>query len=232
MWNEDLEDELIADLMSHLDAPAVRELLASTMGSPTPEQLDRVCTDYQTNPSYHLLGYRRKGVIIGCIGLQLSFPGSAIIRAIAIAPTYRGQGIGSRLLRRSIETFSLTHLVVETDRVAVEFYRLRGCAGCHLCVVDAASFPADQRPSPILSCGEALARDAVTSTCPIDDIHQRRGANRQRTRALILLLTSVCKLWVRISYHLPSFTLSLLQFAFYPPHLTKLHTCFAPTRSR
>jgi N-acetylglutamate synthase-like GNAT family acetyltransferase len=124
MWNEDLEDELIADMMSHLDSTPVRELLASTMGNPTPEQLDRVCTDYQTNPSYHLLGYQRKGVIIGCIGLQLSFPGSAIIRAIAIAPTYRGQGIGSRLLWQSIETFSLTHLVVETDRDAVEFYRM------------------------------------------------------------------------------------------------------------
>jgi len=63
-------------------------------------------------------------VIIGCIGLQLSFPGSAIIQAIAIAPTYRGQGIGSRLLWQSIETFSLTHLVVETGRDAIEFYRM------------------------------------------------------------------------------------------------------------
>ena len=123
MWNEDLEDEIVADMLSYLDAHPVRELLASTMGNPTPEQLDQVCTHYRTNPSYHLLGYQRKGVIIGCIGLQLSFPGSAIIRAIAVAPSARGQGIGSRLLRQSIETFSLTHLVAETDRDAVGFYR-------------------------------------------------------------------------------------------------------------
>jgi N-acetylglutamate synthase-like GNAT family acetyltransferase len=126
MWNEDLEDKIVADMLSYLDAPAVRELLASTMGNPTPEQLDQVCTQYRTNPSYHLLGYQRKGMIIGCIGLQLSFPGSAIIRAIAVALTYRGQGIGSRLLRQSIETFSLAQLVAETDCDAVEFYRTCG----------------------------------------------------------------------------------------------------------
>src|SRR6266487_4923425 len=126
MRYEDFEDEIVADMLSYLDAPPVRALLASTMGNPTPEQLDQVCTDYRTIPSYLFLGYQRKGVIIGCIGLQLSFRGSTIIRAIAVAPTYRGQGIGSRLFRQSIETFSLTNLVAETDLDAVEFYRTCG----------------------------------------------------------------------------------------------------------
>src|SRR6266568_5858078 len=126
MWNENSEEGMVTDLLRDLDAPPVRDLLALTIGNPTPKGLEQLCTHYRTNPSYTLLGYQRNGVIIGCIGLQLPSPGYAIIRAIAVAPSARGQGIGSHLLRQSIGTFSLTHLSAETDLDAVEFYRKCG----------------------------------------------------------------------------------------------------------
>lgn len=126
MWNESHMEGIVTDLLGHLDTPPLYDLLALTIGNPTPERLEQVCTRYRTDPSYLLLGYQRNGVIVGCIGLELTFPGYAIIRALAVAPSARGQGIGSHLLRQSIGAFSLTHLIAETDRDAVEFYRKSG----------------------------------------------------------------------------------------------------------
>ena len=126
MWDESQMEGTVTDVLRYLDAPLLRDLLALTLANPTSERLEEVCTLYQTDPSYRLLGYQRNGVIIGCIGLELSSPGDAIIRAIAVVPSARGKGIGSHLLQQSIATFSLTRLVAETDRDAVEFYRKCG----------------------------------------------------------------------------------------------------------
>ena len=122
MWNESHVEGTVTDVLKHLDAPPLRDLLALTIGNPTDERLEEICTRYRTDPSYRLLGYQRNGMIVGCIGLELSFPGHAIIRALAVAPSARGHGIGSHLLRQSMRTFLLTHLLAETDRDAVEFY--------------------------------------------------------------------------------------------------------------
>jgi ribosomal protein S18 acetylase RimI-like enzyme len=101
-------------------------LLALTLAHPTAERLEAVCIWYRTDSSSRLLGYQSKGVLIGCLGLELSHPGDAIIRAIAVAPFARRKGIGSHLLQQSIATFSLTRLVAKTDRDAVQFYRRCG----------------------------------------------------------------------------------------------------------
>lgn len=120
--------DCIEDVLPELGNPAIRELLAPAIYNPTAERLAQICQRYQTEPTWRLLGYRHRGSIVGCLGLELRGQDNAVIRHIAVAPAWRERGIGKALIVHAIRTFTLSDLIAETDCEAVEFYRRCGFA--------------------------------------------------------------------------------------------------------
>jgi ribosomal protein S18 acetylase RimI-like enzyme len=120
--------DCIEGLRAELVNPVIREILAPTMYNPTAERVAQVCQRYQTEPTWRLFGYRHRGAIVGCLGLELSSQDQVVIRHIAVAPTWRGHGIGKALIRYAIRTLAVRYIVAETDCEAVEFYRRCGFA--------------------------------------------------------------------------------------------------------
>jgi ribosomal protein S18 acetylase RimI-like enzyme len=110
-----------------LDEPGVRELLAISVGFPTPEKMERVCSEYRSSTDRVLLGVVDEGGrLAGCIGLILGSGGSAVVKNISVRPDRRRKGVGRALLSEVIARFGIQALTAETDANAVEFYRRCG----------------------------------------------------------------------------------------------------------
>jgi ribosomal protein S18 acetylase RimI-like enzyme len=122
------EASVFQDVLTEIDDSAMSALLAPAVYNPTPDRLSQICRRYRTEPAWRLLGCRRAGVVVGCIGIELGTGGHATIRHIAVKPPKRGEGIGISLIHQAVATFALTELVAETDVEAVEFYGTCGFA--------------------------------------------------------------------------------------------------------
>jgi ribosomal protein S18 acetylase RimI-like enzyme len=117
----------LIDLRPRVDEPDLRQVLAHSVGFPTPEKMERVCAEYRTSIDRVLLGVEDEGGrLVGCIGLILGPEAAAVVKNIAVRPDRRGQGVGRALLSEVIARFGLTALVAETDANAVDFYRRCG----------------------------------------------------------------------------------------------------------
>jgi ribosomal protein S18 acetylase RimI-like enzyme len=116
------------DLVPRREEPAVRALVALSVGYPTPEKLDRILRRYADDPARHLVGFDRDGSLDGYVGFALHGAGSATIWNIAVRPSARRQGLGRQIVRWLIDVAGLTRLTAETDRDAVGFYRQLGFA--------------------------------------------------------------------------------------------------------
>ena len=125
MSDEILTGALI-DLESKLDDESIVQLLALSVGLPTPAKLAAVCREYRRHEDYRLLGYAEGAGILGCIGLALSRPGQGAVRHIAVAPDQRNRGVGRWMLKAAAQRLSLTRIEAETDNDAVGFYRSCG----------------------------------------------------------------------------------------------------------
>ena len=117
----------LLDLKARLDEPALRELLAEAVGFSTAARMEAVCSAYRQE-GWHLLGLEWDGALVGCIGLEVTAPGQAIIQHIAVVPERRGQGVGRALVAQAAAALHLEHLVAETDADAAGFYRQCGFA--------------------------------------------------------------------------------------------------------
>lgn len=108
------------------DEGVSRALLGMSIGDPTAERVARAQLRYEQDADWQLLGYTPVGPLLGSIGFELTAPGEATVRHIAVLPPYRGQGIGRKLVEHLIATRQLQRLLAETDRDAVGFYRRCG----------------------------------------------------------------------------------------------------------
>ena len=73
-----------------------------------------------------MLGIEQDGELAGCIGVELSADGCAVIHNIATAVEFRERGFGRAMIAAVVEQFQLRQLVAETDVDAVGFYRRCG----------------------------------------------------------------------------------------------------------
>jgi ribosomal protein S18 acetylase RimI-like enzyme len=65
-------------------------------------------------------------VPVGCIGVELISPNRCEIKHIAVSPLNRENGIASKMINHIIEIHSITFILAETDKEAVEFYEKYG----------------------------------------------------------------------------------------------------------
>jgi ribosomal protein S18 acetylase RimI-like enzyme len=114
------------DLVPLRTEPAVRELVAQSVGYPTPEKLDRVLQRYADDPARRLVGFERDGALEGYVGFELHGAGAATIWNIAVQLHARRHGLGRQIIRWLIEVVGIVHLTAETDQQAVGFYRRLG----------------------------------------------------------------------------------------------------------
>ena len=110
------------------DDDTARHLLTMSTGFPTPAKVEQGFTRYRDEPGWSLLAHAVDGQVTGVIGLQHMAPGEAVIQAIAVLPSHRGQGIGRQMVRQVWARFGLRRLTAETDKDSVEFHRPCGFA--------------------------------------------------------------------------------------------------------
>lgn len=121
----------LADLSSYADDPQVLAVLALSHGSR--EALDEARAHYRSG-DWVFLGIRHGDEVIACAGAEWFDPETIGVRSIAVAPDWRGQGLGRSLLDALTDRFGTTRMVAETDDGAVGFYR-----NCDFTVEDAPS---------------------------------------------------------------------------------------------
>ncbi|MFC4410063.1 GNAT family N-acetyltransferase [Chungangia koreensis] len=81
---------------------------------------------YRCESDYMLYGFIDENELVGCIGIQLTGSSSCEIRHIAVDPETRGKSIGRQMIEYVIDRHELCHIIAETDKDAVEFYRKTG----------------------------------------------------------------------------------------------------------
>jgi ribosomal protein S18 acetylase RimI-like enzyme len=69
---------------------------------------------------------RRKSIITGIIGVDITSPPHGWILHLAVHPDYRKRGLGKRLIEQAMTRFNLESVALETDDDAVGFYRSCG----------------------------------------------------------------------------------------------------------
>jgi len=116
----------LVDLKSQLEEPAIRKLLALSIGFPTPMQIRRLCETYKTHETWQILGYNRNNHISACIGFQIKRGGSAHIHHLSVDPSERHQGIGRRMIEEVCRRFSLKHVTAETEGEGAKFFKSCG----------------------------------------------------------------------------------------------------------
>ncbi|PFA69251.1 GNAT family N-acetyltransferase [Bacillus sp. AFS015802] len=73
-----------------------------------------------------LFGFRRGEGIVACIGVEFLEDGRCEIKLVAVMPGHRGAGVGKKMLDNTIQNYSISSMVAETDRDAVLFYKKIG----------------------------------------------------------------------------------------------------------
>ncbi|MGE5224883.1 MAG: GNAT family N-acetyltransferase [Omnitrophica WOR_2 bacterium] len=125
-WRESCDIPVLFDLKPSLWDPVIRGLLALAIGYPTEEKITKVSRQYHENSNWRLTGYSMNNKIVGLAGFELTSPGKAVVRHIAVSPPMRKRGIGRTLLNKTSIALSLAKLSVETDRSCLEFYKKSG----------------------------------------------------------------------------------------------------------
>src|SRR5262249_28836832 len=61
----------VVDLVPRRECPTVRDLVAYSVGYPTPEKMDRVLQRYADDPARRLVGFERGGSLDGYVGFEI-----------------------------------------------------------------------------------------------------------------------------------------------------------------
>lgn len=87
------------------------------------KKVDHAYDTYLQSPNSKLYAFVEDGVIEGCIGINLMDSYKGEIKHIAVSPTQRGKGIGTKLIMYVMKKHALSLLCAETDKDAVQFYK-------------------------------------------------------------------------------------------------------------
>lgn len=124
-------NDTLVDLRHDLDTPEFRALLLLLVGWRNEpvldrERLDRVIGDYRTTPGLRVLGFKRAGVPVAIIAVDIAAGNVATIRHIVVQPELRRHGLGGALILETRVHLGLSEIRAETDRDAVGFYERSG----------------------------------------------------------------------------------------------------------
>ena len=114
------------DVSRELAQPALRDLLALSIGSPTPERLAADARDYALRPERGALAYFEGSEPLGVIGWERRAGDPAKIWHLAVVENRRREGIGRSLIHATLKRIEALELQLETDASAVAFYKRCG----------------------------------------------------------------------------------------------------------
>jgi ribosomal protein S18 acetylase RimI-like enzyme len=118
--------------VEELAAPCISREIQGLLGYAT--SLTRTEAEYGKYleaPGRKLYGFRLKGEIVGCTGIEIK--GNQLeIKHIAVLPEARGKQIGTRMIEWIRNKHSPNVIVAETDQEAVGFYRKAGFTAASL----------------------------------------------------------------------------------------------------
>jgi ribosomal protein S18 acetylase RimI-like enzyme len=97
-------------------------LLARSVGSPTPSKIAAVRRTYETETGRGLLGAAADDKCVGCLGYHFH-DGTLEVTHIAVATQHERMGVGRALVEAASTTFPYCEILAETDNDAVGFYR-------------------------------------------------------------------------------------------------------------
>jgi N-acetylglutamate synthase-like GNAT family acetyltransferase len=114
----------VIDIYSRNIHPSIRNLLSYAT---TEDKVDREYEKYIQLENRKLYGYELEGKIVACIGIDFSSSlNECEIKHIAVSLDQRGKGIGSKMIKYICDKHSLNYISAETDKDAVDFYRIYG----------------------------------------------------------------------------------------------------------
>ncbi len=108
------------------DPEEVKSLLAMAVGYPTPEKLRKLLDTVYDIEGQFLFVALDKGKVIGIIGADITAAPHGWILHLAVHPDYRERGIGRQLIDDIMTELSLKSVALESDQVALNFYRACG----------------------------------------------------------------------------------------------------------
>jgi ribosomal protein S18 acetylase RimI-like enzyme len=122
---------VLVDLERRLGDEDVTRLLEEASGSVA--AAERAAARYRAR-DWTLLGHEENGVLVGCIGVEVIGPARdtpgdpprVVLHSVAVAPRFRGRGVGRQLVRGVAARFPGGTLEAETDSEALAFYRRIG----------------------------------------------------------------------------------------------------------
>ena len=129
------------------DLPAIRALLAAA-GLPT--------ADLAAAPPADFWGCREGTALIGVIGLE-GYGTVALLRSLAVAPAWRGRGLGSALLAHAEQ--------VAHQRGVSALYLLTTTAGAFFTRRGYVRIPREAAPSVVQQTAEFAALCPASATC-------------------------------------------------------------------
>lgn len=100
-------------------------ILKLAFGSFTNKKLEKVLSEYETNPDAKLFALLNQAQVIGIIGYKIQ-ENLLVIKQIAIAETSQNQGFGTQLIKQIISQENPLQVQAETDNDAVGFYEKLG----------------------------------------------------------------------------------------------------------
>ena len=116
----------IVDIRAKLHDARVLSILAHSQYMPTPEKLNRMADQYESDAAISAFACEHNGMICGAIILKHTGGAAFEIMSIATHPDYRKQGVGAKLVAFAASTPGCTVIQAETDDDAVGFYRKCG----------------------------------------------------------------------------------------------------------
>ncbi|MSQ61605.1 MAG: GNAT family N-acetyltransferase [Dehalococcoidia bacterium] len=114
------------DLEPRTAEPAVRALIALSVGYPKPEKVDRVIGEYLRRLDMRLIGFEIDDELVGYVGFEVSGLAEAHLFDLAVLPVRQRGGIGRAIVRWLRESEGFTALRAGTDADAGGFYRRCG----------------------------------------------------------------------------------------------------------
>lgn len=113
--------------MKEISSQAIHPSLRKLLSYATSERnIELEYRQYIQTSNRKLFVLEISGKLIGCLGIELISSDNCLIKHIAVSPTARGKGIGSKMIHFIRETYGLRFLSAETDVEAVDFYRNYG----------------------------------------------------------------------------------------------------------
>jgi ribosomal protein S18 acetylase RimI-like enzyme len=90
------------------------------------DRIQNELSAYQAEPSRCLMGMMKDGELVGLIGIESIAVDAAIVKHIAVKPSYRNQNVARGMIEAVMKDQSLKYLEAETDDEAVGFYERMG----------------------------------------------------------------------------------------------------------